>query len=608
MCGLFGSLGKVLPNDLIELSFMSMQHRGPDDAYSISKDSNILFTSAAVRLSFQDEQHGRQPFVYSDNLTGHKIVASLNGEIYNYKSLKKNLELKGYHFNTNCDTELIPALYIEYGENFVNKLDGMYAIVLIDNSKELAFLYSDFLGQKPLYYQYNGQELIFSSDLNTLLLISQNNYSHRINEKTLVDLLKYKSIISPSTIYKDVYSLGASCQVKFNFQDMSMKERKIANRFTRSINTNSVLEEELIIQEKIEDLLLQATKSRIDPSIPQAFYLSGGVDSSLVVALARKLYPNLEFNTFNLEYTGEGIEQGKMTDSKFAKYVSKIFNTNHQTIIVDPSELDTYLPDITRAYGQPFASVPSMWFVAREMKKCCKYTLSGDGADELFGSYYTHRKSSTLKQSDVATAIHLLNDYTDTFVDNQLKSSDFYKSRVAELNTMFEDNLKGFDLEKADPIKCQLMHEAINLFSSGVLTYVDRLSMAHSLEPRAPFLDINLWEYIFTLSDNHRISGGVTKKILKEIARKYLPEYIVDRRKEGFVFPLYPYIIKNRSSIHSRIKAMINNHTFEGLSKLNMTYIEKLFEDVYSEKGHAYKQAQALHSLNIAFHWTQISE
>ena len=98
------------------------------------------------------------------------------------------------------------------------------------------------------------------------------------------------------------------------------------------------------------------------------------------------------------------------------------------------------------------------------------------------------------------------------------------------------------------------------------------------------------------------------EKDLKEIARKYLPEYIVDRRKEGFVFPLYPYIIKNRSSIHSRIKAMINNHTFEGLSKLNMTYIEKLFEDVYSEKGQAYKQAQALHSLNIAFHWTQISE
>ena len=120
---------------------------------------------------------------------------------------------------------------------------------------------------------------------------------------------------------------------------MSMKERNIANRFTRSINTNSVLEEELIIQEKIEDLLLQATKSRIDPSIPQSFYLSGGVDSSLVVALARKLYPNLEFNTFNLEYTGEGVEQGKMTDSKFAKYVSKIFNTNHQTTVVDPSNL-----------------------------------------------------------------------------------------------------------------------------------------------------------------------------------------------------------------------------------------------------------------------------
>ena len=283
----------------------------------------------------------------------------------------------------------------------------MYAIALIDNSKQLAFLYSDFLGQKPMYYQYNGERLIFSSDLNTLFLISQETNSNQINEKALVDLLKFKSIINPSTIYKDIRSLGASCKVKFNFQDMSTMETQVANRFTRSLNENSADEGESIVKSRIENLLLEATKSRIDSSIPQSFYLSGGIDSSLVVALARSLYPNLEFNTFNLEYTGEGIEKGKTTDSEFAKRISKIFDTNHKTIFVDPSELDMYLPDITRAYGEPFASVPSMWFVAREMKKYCKYTLSGDGADELFGSYVTHRASSAAEQSDIEVAIHI---------------------------------------------------------------------------------------------------------------------------------------------------------------------------------------------------------
>ena len=161
MCGLFGSFGTVLPDNLIELAFKNMHHRGPDDAYSISKNAHISYTSAAVRLSFQDIQHGRQPFTYSNNESDREIVASLNGEIYNYKSLRKDLELKGYCFDTNCDTEIIPPLYIEYGEDFVDRLDGMYAIALIDNINNSAFLYSDFLGQKPLYYHYNGTNLNF---------------------------------------------------------------------------------------------------------------------------------------------------------------------------------------------------------------------------------------------------------------------------------------------------------------------------------------------------------------------------------------------------------------------------------------------------------------
>ena len=446
MCGLFGAFGTILEDDFIDCAFKTIHHRGPDDSYSISINSDISYTSAAVRLSFQDVQHGRQPFHYINNDCDENIIASLNGEIYNYADLRKDLELKGYNFGTDCDTEIIPALYSEFGEAFVDKLDGMFAISLIDHTKKLAFLYTDFLGQKPLYFACNNNELIFASDLNTLNLISQRIQASEINEKSVVDLLKYKSIINPSTIYKDIFSMGASRQIKFDLENKSMTERSMLNRFTKAIpKTCLISSDHLAIKANIEQLLLKATKSRIDPLLPQSFYLSGGIDSSLIVALARNIYPNLEFNTFNLEYTGEGIEKGKTTDSEYAQRISDLFKTNHKTIYVDPSELDKYLPSITRAYGEPFSSVPSMWFVAREMKKYCKYTLSGDGADELFGSYYTHRSASNLQTSNAITAINISDNYTNTFVDSHIQESSFYKSRVSELNSKFQTKPQSFD-------------------------------------------------------------------------------------------------------------------------------------------------------------------
>lgn len=605
MCGLFGSLGTILPDNLIKVAIQSMKHRGPDDAFWISEENNIKFTSAAVRLSFQDLQHGRQPF-YKVTSDSNAIIASLNGEIYNYITLREDLESKGHSFHTKCDTEILPSMYIEYGENFVDQLDGMFTLSLIDTSKNLAFLYTDFLGQKPLYYEYTRNGLLFSSDLNTLMLITE--YSNDINEKCLVDLLKYKSIINPSTVYKNISSLSASRVIKFDLKNLSMKEILLPNRFTRAASNSKNLIDNTSIEADLENLLLNAIQARIDSSVPQAFYLSGGVDSSLVVAMARRIYPDLEFNTFNLEYIGDSIEKGKQTDSDFAKQVAKLCNTNHHTIFVDPGDLDLYLPDITKAYGEPFASVPSMWFVAREMKKYCKYTISGDGADELFGSYFTHRAASRLSSSDVFNAICITNDYTNSFVDKYLYESDFYRIRLEKLDALFKKNLSGYDLDPQNPIKCQLFHEATNLFSSGVLTYVDRLSMAHSLEPRSPFLDIHLWEFLFNLPDKFRIRDNVTKTLLKDIAGKYLPSHIVNRKKEGFVFPLYPYILKNTSEIHARINAVKANNAFEGLSCFSTEYIDKLLEEIRSHKGKAYKQAQTIHALNIIHHWLQLAK
>jgi len=267
--------------------------------------------------------------------------------------------------------------------------------------------------------------------------------------------------------------------------------------------------------------------------------------------------------------------------------------------------LNEKIDSIIRAFGEPFFAVPSMWYVTEVMKNYGKYTLSGDGADELFGSYYTHRVALLQEKAKNKDCIKRYCDYLLSFW------GDLGLQINAECGTVS-------DIQKADlllksksssstkfSVRNQLATEALLYFPYGVLTYVDRLSMAHSLEARSPFLDQELWEYVMKLPDEFRLSTNSTKIILRKIALKYLPEDIVNRKKEGFVFPLYSYLCKHEKDVIAKIqrskviKKLRSEHGLEVDSG-------SLYKAIKKYGNSAYKEAQVLHSLHVIARWEEL--
>ena len=285
--------------------------------------------------------------------------------------------------------------------------------------------------------------------------------------------------------------------------------------------------------------------------------------------------------------------------------VSKLIRSDHKTIEVNPVNLDTYLPSIIKCYGEPFAHAPSMWFLAKEISIDSKYTLSGDGADELFSGYYTHREASTLMPKKPKDCINLIARYYNTFLPetaNSLTESFHIEKR---LESMLEyTDLSGISTD--NPIQNQLYIESRLLFPYRFLTYIDRLSMSHSVEPRSPFLDKNLWEFVMSMPDKYRIQEGVTKYILKKLAERYLPNNIVYRKKEGFVFPLYPYLIKNKESIVSRISELLDNQEVNFEKYISKEWAKSIFSKIETNPEGEYKTCLLLHTLNIIWHWNNM--
>ena len=602
MCGLFGAFGKNLDINTLKEAHDSIKHRGPDDFHYVEDDNKNKFTLAAVRLAFQDIEKGRQPI--EKKIENSKIIISFNGEIYNFRELSKELNLRGINLKTNSDTEVLLEMYLIFGKTFVKKLIGMYSISIWDERFNKGFLFSDFLTQKPLFYLMHNNCLFYASELNALKIISGFNQikEESINKQALNDILNISCIKNGETIYKNIERLKPSQEIEYDYIKKTIK-RKTFIDLTKYSNTNDLDEEKAI--DKIRELLIKAVDKRIDKSKSQAVYLSGGLDSSIVASICRELYPNIEINSFNLNYVGSFNEKEKNKDSKLASIVSKIINSNHHNIKVNPENLGDYLEEITDLYGEPFVSVPSMWFIAKEIKKFSKYSLSGDGADEVFGSYYTHRKAFKEKPKNFVENLKIISNYYISFLNDKSDNQNSY-SLFKRLNAD-KDFLNQEQLED-NPIRNQLLIESKILFPYKVLNYIDRLSMAHSVEPRSPFLDKELWSFCMNLNDRFRINNLETKYILKKVAEFYLPKEVIYRKKEGFVFPLYPYLIKNKTEIKHRIYELVDSDLKLIPNFINRNWISKSFKDIEKNKRKEYKKSQILHSLNVISIWRNLTK
>lgn len=501
-----------------------------------------------TRLSIQDISHGHQPHHFEN----YSIV--FNGEIYNHLELRD--DLKEFHFQTTSDTETLLFMYIKYKEKMFEKLDGMFAFAILDKKQNKLFLARDRSGKKPLYIYRDDDSLLFASELNAIKAGSKNL---SINEDAIYSYLRSGFFFSDFTPYKNVQEVLAG-----HYYDISLDNLEISKHRYFDIlnfyNQKSTLTFDDSLK-KLDNLLHKSVKDRLLSSdLEVGAFLSGGIDSSLVVAMASKYRQNLK--TFTVKF------EGAYDESHLAKLTAQKYNTQHHELSISMNLKDD-IEKILLNYGQPFmdsSAVPS-YYVSAEAKKYVTVILNGDGADELFGGYrryvpaangwisIANKLSFLLKILPQAHNKKSIYNYAYRLLSMSSKEGlDFYLSSTID---MFED-IYTFDsnhiLDKMndfvnniqlDPLSKMLYLDFNMLLFSDLLVKMDIATMSHSLEGRSPFLSKYMLEFAPTLQNDYKIKGKSTKHILRELSKKHLPDELITQPKRGFEVPLKNWVEKD---------------------------------------------------------------
>jgi len=578
MCGIVGIFGKS-DSEAIPKMLRAIEHRGRDDTFSVSGGNYAL---GVQRLSIIDVQGGRQPITNEDG----SITVCQNGEIYNYPELMERLVKFGHVFKSRCDTEVLVHLYEEYGKDFVKQLNGMYAIAIWDGKKRKGILARDRMGEKPLYYMENDGCLYFASEIKALLTLPF--VKREINYEAIHHYLSYKHVPCPMTMFRNIHMLQPAQYLVY--QNGNYMTDTYWRLDYNSKKTENMAEREIV--DELLKLLKQGIKRRLVADVPIGFYLSGGVDSSLAVALASEM-SDKPLETFTLVYPVASI--GKKTDQDNARLVAKRFHSNHHELPIDFNHLPDYFPKIISCFDQPYAGVISSYFLAREIRKSgYKVALSGDAADEIFGNYLSHRMS---------VEPHSEKDWewrSKLFVFTEDEKRRLYSPEFAEIMGGYDtaEHFRGYfkGLENADPLNRMLGAEFRGIFPDQVLEYADKLSMAHNLEVRASYLDHEFVEFSTGLSGEWKIRNGVTKYILKKAAERHLPKGIVYRAKEGFLLPITEWYYHN---LRSYVEDILSETELAKHGLFNPEYVRYLIRDFYNN-SYDYRKGNRLHSL-IAF-------
>ncbi len=574
MCGICGFTGR--PDDpSLKRMTASIVHRGPDEDGFYSDGSVNL---GMRRLSIIDLTTGRQPVHNEDK----SLWTVFNGEIYNFQELRKDLVEKGHRFYTHhSDTEAIVHLYEEYGDAFMNTINGMFAIALWDKEKERLFLIRDRMGVKPLFYAVLNGVLIFGSEIKAIL--AHPLYVRAVSYEGLYHYFTFKNIPAPYTAFEGIYSVLPGEILIWSRAKLEKKRWwKIHFDENEQIDEGEA-------RGKILAILEDATKLRMISDVPFGAYLSGGVDSSSVVALMTR-FTDKPVKTFSLGYEDE--LSNKEADLYYARKVSDAYKTEHHEYIMSFRELVGDIDAVIGAFDQPFSGTISTFFLSKLIRQHVKVALSGDGADELFGSYLSHRLSRPMqhyarlkaiksgkgigigvekteaetewseeeKELFAPCDIKFLQDlynrtggdeaswryglYLFSDKDKRELLSDSFLSHAKQADTFCMVKEKFDELSAVDPLNRILEMEWNTQFPDQVLAFVDFLSMAHSVEIRSPFLDYRLVEFVSTIPGRLKIRSGNVKDILKRTVDPILPAGITRRPKEGFVLPIFDWMVE----------------------------------------------------------------
>lgn len=561
ICGIVDYSGNKIGRDILSRMCAQMKHRGPDDEGIDIFDGDPSVGLGHRRLSIIDlSSSGHQPIANEDK----SIWALCNGEIYNYHELRQELESKGHVFSSQTDIEVIVHLYEEYGETYISRLRGMFAIALWDNNEKKLLLARDRVGKKPLLYYYNNGKFCFASEFSALL--SGGFIPKKINYTALENYLTCGYISAPLTIYEDVFKLEPA-----HFLELKNDKITINNYWQLNYADKINISEQDAVQELLR-LLKEAVSLRLYSDVPLGAFLSGGIDSSIVVALMSEL-SGKKVNTFSI-----GFDDADYDELKYARNISTKYNTNHNEFIVKPDALEI-LPLLVERYGEPFADsscVPS-YYVARQTKRFVTVALNGDGGDESFAGYERYQamfiadrlqRSPAIIRGLISGAIGMvpgsltskgllkraqrfMNAASLPFAKRYLQwvsiftsdlkkefySEDFIRrvSNIDEAN-FIEKYLSKFS--NYSMLDCLLNADVHTYLPNDLLVKMDIASMANSLEARSPFLDHKLMEFASRLPAEYKMKGLVKKYILKEAIKDFVPKENIYRKKMGFGIPV----------------------------------------------------------------------
>jgi asparagine synthase (glutamine-hydrolysing) len=593
MCGFIGCIHDQAQEyrDVDKQLFKNMNdvitHRGPDDD-GYFYDEFIQF--GFRRLSIIDIESGHQPLTYENE----RYWIIFNGEIYNYLELRQELLEAGLTFATHSDTEVIIALYSHYKEKAVEKLRGMFAFLIYDKEEQFLYGARDPFGIKPLFYYYDGQRTYFGSEKKSILLALE---KQELNRVALQHYLTYQFVPEPFSMTEGIQKLGPG----HYFTKKVNAQMEIKQYWRASFHPVQKSESDFI--KEIKDVLFDSVKMHMRSDVPVGSFLSGGIDSSIIASIAKEFHPSIK--TFSV-----GFEHNGFSEIDVAKETAEKLGVENISYVITPEEYMNEIPKIMWHMDDPLADpacVP-LYFVAREARKHVTVVLSGEGADELFGGYNIYREPQSLEVFNKIPRVGkaLLKGIANCLPEGT-KGKSFIERGVTPMEQRYIGNAKMFTEEEKrhilkgykegldyTDITKSLYEESkgyapvdrmqfidIHTWMRGdILLKADKMTMAHSLELRVPFLDKAVFDIASKIPTNLKTANGTTKYILRKAAEGIVPNHVLDRKKLGFPVPIRHWL---KNEMNDWTKKIIRESNTDHL--INKAYLLKLLEDHCQNKA-----------------------
>ncbi|OAE09142.1 asparagine synthase (glutamine-hydrolyzing) [Pantoea sp. OXWO6B1] len=593
MCGIVGFIGEHNNKNIIANMLATIKHRGPDSDGIWHDDSCNLFLGH-TRLSIVDlTASGHQPMVSDCG----NYVLTFNGEIYNHLELRNKLSgTLSLNWKGMSDTETLLKCIIEWGlSKTLQNLTGMYAFALWDVRKRTLSLARDRLGEKPLYYGYLGGSFVFSSEIKAIK--EHPEFSEEIDWDSVNRFLHKNYISSPNSIYKNIKKLKAAHYLHFTYEDMLAKNdvepvcywsvrASVTDKNFNKKDYNNCLEE-------LDSILTNTIALQSIADVKVGAFLSGGIDSSAVVALLKKNNQNV--TTFSI-----GMPDKEFDESQHAIEIAKHLKTLHFNYNITPDEALKIIDKIPKIWDEPFADssqIPT-FMVSKFAREHVTVALSGDGGDELFMGYSQYPLLKKLWETNALSALPVTK-ISNTLKRLKIKGLNPYLQRAEnlslawnfkepyQLNDFWMDKYRNSDFpmlndppisqdsspQFKDGITSVCLHDLNYYLSDDVLTKVDRASMAVSLETRAPFLDHKVVEFAYSLPTHYKMDNKVQKKILKDMLYKYVDRTLIERPKQGFSLPMKRWLrVELKDWAYDRLKSLPSD-------KFNASVIEKIWHE-----------------------------